>query len=68
MKLTSSTISTHDFLECLYFSVVTFTTLGYGDIHPVSDIGRIIVITEVSIGYIMLGLLVAIFSRRMMVI
>ena len=22
------------YLDCLYFSIVTFTTLGYGDIHP----------------------------------
>ena len=61
------TINTNDWLGCLYFSVVTFTTLGYGDICPISGLGRLIVIAEVSIGYIMLGLLVAIFSKRMIV-
>ena len=52
----------------MYFSVVTFTTLGYGDILPISPLGKIMVIAEVSIGYIMLGLLVAIFSQRMIVV
>ena len=27
-------ITNHDFKDCLYFSVTTFTTLGYGDLKP----------------------------------
>lgn len=48
----------------IYFSFVVFTTLGFGDILPVTTLGRSIVILEVTIGYIMLGLLIAILSRR----
>src|SRR3989339_114539 len=40
------------FLSALYFSIVTFTTLGYGDIRPVAPFGQLLVIIEVLIGYI----------------
>lgn len=43
------------FLTALYFSVVTFATLGYGDITPKAGIGQIIVMAEVILGYITLG-------------
>ena len=48
----------------IYFSVVTFTTLGYGDIVPLSVLGKVLVLIEVMVGYVMLGLLVGIISRR----
>jgi uncharacterized protein YjbI with pentapeptide repeats len=57
-------VNSSDFLGCLYFSALTFMRIGYTDIHPISSIGKLITITEVSIGYIMLGLLVAIFSTH----
>ena len=58
------TTSASGVFDNLYFSVVTFTTLGYGDIVPVSALGRVLVIIEVMVGYMMLGLLVGIISRR----
>jgi hypothetical protein len=66
-SLIPDTVNSSDFLGCLYFSALTFMRIGYTDIHPISSIGRLITIAEVSISYIMLGLLVAIFSRRMIV-
>ncbi|MCP4148818.1 MAG: two pore domain potassium channel family protein [bacterium] len=53
-----------DFQDALYFSVVTFTTLGYGDIVPCRGIGRFLVILEVLLGYSILGVLLAIILRR----
>ncbi|SJM95831.1 hypothetical protein CRENPOLYSF2_760004 [Crenothrix polyspora] len=54
----------HPFFDCLYFSVVTFATVGYGDILPVTPVEKFFVITEILIGYIMGGLLVAILAKR----
>jgi len=53
----------HHPLKALYFSVVTFATLGYGDIHPITRIGEVLVIIEVLFGYISLGMLVYLLSR-----
>jgi Ion channel/Pentapeptide repeats (8 copies) len=53
-------------LNGLYFSVVTFTTLGYGDIIPASGWGQVLAIVEVCTGYLMGGLLVTILARRLL--
>lgn len=42
-----------------YFSIVTFTTLGYGDFRPVEEC-RLVAATEAIVGYIYFGLTVAI--------
>ena len=52
-------------LAPFYFSVVTLTTLGYGDIVPSSAAAQALVITEVFLGYVGLGGLLAIFSNKL---
>jgi len=54
-----------DFLASLYFSVVTMTTLGYGDILPTSAVARAVVMVQVLLGYMMLGGLLTIFNNKM---
>jgi hypothetical protein len=49
-------------LSPLYFSVVTLTTLGYGDILPTTMAGQVAVMVETVLGYVMLGGLLAMFS------
>jgi uncharacterized protein YjbI with pentapeptide repeats len=51
-------------LSPFYFSLVTLTSLGYGDVVPASAGGQILAMAEVVSGYIMLGGLIAIFSNR----
>ncbi len=53
------------FLTCLYFSIVTFTTLGFGDIQPVTDAGRAVAGVEAFTGAFMIALFVLVFGRRM---
>ncbi|MEE8333286.1 MAG: ion channel [Alphaproteobacteria bacterium] len=43
-----------DFSESLYFSLVTISTVGYGDILPASDIVRVIVAIEIMLGVLLL--------------
>ncbi len=57
-------ISLEQIKNCLYFSTVTFTTLGLGDFHPVEGWGRIFVGTEAFIGALMMALFVYTFARR----
>ena len=51
-------VRTHDFWICLYFSVETFTTLGYGDFVPTTA-SRPVAALEALSGYVLLGLTVA---------
>jgi uncharacterized protein YjbI with pentapeptide repeats len=52
-------------LSPLYFSVVTLTTLGYGDVVPASEAAQLLVMIEVVLGHVMLGGLLSIFATRM---
>lgn len=54
--------SANSWLTPLYYSIVTFTTLGFGDVTPTHWIGEMIVILEVISGYITLGLILAIIA------
>lgn len=53
-----------DWVDSLYFSVVTFTTLGYGDIAPLTTALKIVTASEALFGAFFIGLVVAGFSNR----
>jgi hypothetical protein len=57
--------NSNDFFIMLYYSVVTFTTLGFGDITPITTGAATAVICEVVTGYVMLGGLISIFSNKL---
>jgi hypothetical protein len=46
-----------------YYSVVTFATLGYGDITASSMAGRMMAIAEVLNGFIVFGIFVGYISN-----
>lgn len=52
------------FFSCLYYSVVTFTTLGYGDFTPVG-ISRAIAAIEAFTGSFTIALFVVVFVKKM---
>lgn len=50
-------------LECLYFSVVTFTTLGYGDITPF-HITRLVAASEAFLGAFTMAVFVVMVVKK----
>jgi hypothetical protein len=46
-----------------YYSIVTYTTLGFGDVTANTWLGEIVIISEVIIGYFTLGLLLSILAN-----
>lgn len=54
----------HEYFLSFYFSLVTFTTLGYGDIIPVS-MTRLVAGMEAFLGAFMIAFFVLVFSKKL---
>ena len=52
-------VDSHEFLNLFYFSFVTITTLGYGDVIPISKIAKMCSILEAVIGQLFIAISVA---------
>jgi hypothetical protein len=50
--------------DYIYFSVTTFSTLGYGDLHPVGTIGRALACLDVFAGLTMFGVLLSFILNK----
>lgn len=56
-------LTEHGFWAALYFSIVTFTTLGYGDLTPTPSF-RLVAASEAVAGLLLSGLFLFTLSRR----
>lgn len=52
------------FISSLYFSVITITTLGYGDITPIGFISQILAASESILGITLIGLFLNSLSHQ----
>jgi hypothetical protein len=59
------------FTDSLYLSGVTFFTLGYGDVTPKTDLGRLLAVVEAGVGFGLIAVVIGylpvlyqLFSRR----
>ncbi len=50
-------------LDSFYMTVTTLTTVGYGEIHPLSNAGRIFTIALIISGVLVVGVNIAAFAR-----
>ncbi|MCJ2090992.1 potassium channel family protein [Methylobacterium sp. J-072] len=48
-----------DFFDACYFSIITLTTVGYGDCHAIGRVGKTISAIEALCGFLVLGLLLS---------
>ncbi|WP_297549065.1 potassium channel family protein [Thermococcus sp.] len=53
------------FANALYYSLVTFTTLGYGDMHPTGWLKALSAL-EALTGAVFMALIVAVIARKWM--
>jgi len=53
-------------LESIYFSIVSFTTLGYGDFHPKPGLFQLIAATEAFIGMFIMAFFTITVARKIM--
>lgn len=51
----------HTGLQAIYFSMITFATIGYGDIHPWNTLGQRLVIFQTFISFIFITIIVSSF-------
>ncbi len=49
--------------NALYFTVITLTTVGFGDFIPLSYFGKMIVVLECLTSYVMFGLMIGLVAR-----
>lgn len=50
-------------LDSLYFCVVTLATVGYGDLHPTTEWGKLFAIPYIIVGVAMLGVFIQIAGK-----
>jgi len=59
------TLYSPNFLETLYFSIVTFTTLGFGDLAPKPGFFQLFASFEALLGAIFMAMFIFVFARKM---
>lgn len=54
------------FLDAIYFSVITLSTVGYGDLYPVTPIGKVFTIMYILVGIGVFVTLVTLMAKTLL--
>jgi len=52
-------------IDSMYFAIVTFTTVGYGDLSPSTDTARLVTIAFALLGIVILGIFLGIVGHTL---
>lgn len=58
--------SSVSFIDAVYFTIVTLTTIGYGDITPTGECGRMIIASEGAMGFVLFATLASMIYKKIM--
>ncbi len=50
-------------LDSLYLSFMTLTTIGYGDVHPVTDLGKIFTMVYATVGLGIMAMFISVVAK-----
>ena len=50
--------------DALYYTVVTLGTVGYGDVHAVGQVARVVTLVQITFDFVVIGVLVAVVSAQ----
>lgn len=65
LLLTHSSFEGWPIIDSLYFAVVTFTTIGYGDIAPQTLAGKLFTTVFAVLGFCILGIALGVVGSKM---
>lgn len=58
-----STVEKLSPLDSLYLSFMTLTTIGYGDVHPVTDLGKIFTMIYATVGLGIMAMFISVVAK-----
>lgn len=58
-----STVEKFSLLNALYLSFMTLTTIGYGDLYPTTDIGKIFTMIYATVGLGLMAMFISIIAK-----
>lgn len=65
---TSASWDTHDWnwdpIDCIYFALVTMTTVGYGDMYPVTSLGQFVACAAMVCGIVVLSVPITVIGAN----
>ncbi|MBD5823133.1 potassium channel family protein [Lactococcus petauri] len=58
-----STVEKFSILDALYLSFMTLTTIGYGDLHPITTTGKIFTMIYATVGLGIMAMFISVISK-----